>query len=128
MRRNFDRKVRSVGLTKAQWEVLMHLHFHPEGLRQRELADLMDIKPMSLVRLLDRLEKGGWLERRCDLKDRRAKLVFLVEGDKPEFSKVRAMGFETMSQMLKGISGEEQEMLFDVLQRMRENFAGRKSG
>jgi len=124
MIRNFDRRAQTLGLTRAQWGVLMHLWFR-DGLRQKELADLLEIKPMSLVRLLDRLEKNRWVERRNDPDDRRAKLVYLVRQDSPTFARMKEFGAMTQNEALSGLSGDEKEQLFDVLQRMRSNLSRR---
>src|SRR5690348_13133430 len=70
LRRDFDRRARRIGLTRAQWSVLANL-VRNEGVNQAGLADIMEIQPITLVRLLDRLEEAGWIERRPDPTDRR---------------------------------------------------------
>ena len=77
MRVAYDRRTRELGLTRSQWWVLNHLYFN-EGITQSELADVLDIEKPTLGRLLDRLEGKGWLERRADPADRRAKRVYLT--------------------------------------------------
>ena len=70
MRTVFDRRVRRLGLTRAQWLVLARLHRHP-GASQSDLADMMEVEKASAGRMLDRLERKGWVERRSDPVDRR---------------------------------------------------------
>jgi DNA-binding MarR family transcriptional regulator len=76
--RNFiDHRAKSRGTTRAQWIVLFRLR-EQEGLSQVDLADVLELQPISLVRLLDRLVEHGLLERRHDPKDRRANRLFLT--------------------------------------------------
>jgi MarR family transcriptional regulator, transcriptional regulator for hemolysin len=76
--RNFiDNRAKSRGTTRAQWIVLFRLR-EQEGLSQVDLADVLELQPISLVRLLDRLVEHGLLERRHDPKDRRANRLFLT--------------------------------------------------
>ena len=76
--RNFiDHRAKSRGTTRAQWIVLLRLR-QQEGLSQVDLADVLELQPISLVRLLDRLVEHGLLERRHDPKDRRANRLFLT--------------------------------------------------
>ncbi|HEX6012301.1 MAG TPA: MarR family transcriptional regulator, partial [Geminicoccaceae bacterium] len=77
-RRRFDQKARPFGLTRAQWQVLARLARH-EGINQAGLADLLDLEPITLCRQIDRMEEGGWVTRRPDPGDRRARLLFLTD-------------------------------------------------
>jgi MarR family transcriptional regulator, transcriptional regulator for hemolysin len=80
--RNFiDNRAKTRGTTRAQWIVLFRLR-DQEGLSQVDLADVLELQPISLVRLLDRLVEHGLLERRHDPKDRRANRLFLTEAGK----------------------------------------------
>jgi len=77
--RNFiDHRAKTRGTTRAQWIVLFRLR-EQEGLSQVDLADVLELQPISLVRLLDRLVEHGLLERRQDPKDRRANRLFLTD-------------------------------------------------
>ena len=71
LRRAFDRRVAPLGVTRAQWRALAWLARQP-GLRQVELADHLDVEPITLCRIVDRLEEAGLVERRRDPEDRRA--------------------------------------------------------
>src|SRR3954463_13030008 len=82
MRRRFDQKARHLGLTRAQWQVLAHLARN-EGINQVGLAELLDVEPITLCRQIDRMEEGGWVVRRPDPGDRRARLLFMTEKARP---------------------------------------------
>ena len=77
MRTVFDRRVRKLGLTRAQWLVLARLHRRP-GASQSELAEMMEVEKASAGRMVDRLERKGWVERRADPVDRRVNRLFLT--------------------------------------------------
>src|SRR5208282_2062369 len=77
-----DHKARQFGMTRAQWAVLVRLDRF-EGLKQTELAEMLDLQPITLTRLLDRLCDSGLIERRSDPNDRRAKRLFLTAAARP---------------------------------------------
>ena len=77
-----DQKARRFGMTRAQWAVLARLERF-EGLKQAELADMLDLQPITLTRLIDRLSDSGLIERRADPDDRRAKRLFLTPAAQP---------------------------------------------
>ena len=77
LRTAFDRRVRKLGITRAQWLVLTRLHRHP-GASQSELADMLEVERASAGRMIDRLEANGWVERRSQNGDRRVKRVYLT--------------------------------------------------
>src|SRR3954467_3874681 len=79
LRNYIDHRAKSRGTTRAQWIVLFRLR-QQEGLSQVDLAEVLELQPISLVRLLDRLVEQGLLERRPDPKDRRANRLFLTRG------------------------------------------------
>jgi MarR family transcriptional regulator for hemolysin len=126
MRRDFERRARPVGLTRAQWQALFHLARN-EGCNQATLADLLDVEPITLARVVDRLEASGLVERRPDPGDRRARLLFLGERAHPLLEELRALGAETREVALAGISEEERHQLSRLLARMRANLSGRES-
>ena len=78
LRRAFDRRAATLGVTRAQWRVLVRLSRQP-GLRQVDLADCLDVEPITLCRIVDRLEERGLVERRPAERDRRIKLVALTK-------------------------------------------------
>src|SRR5262245_62435985 len=77
-----DQRARQFGISRAQWSVLVRLD-RSEGLKQSELADLLDLQPISLTRLLDRLSDNGLIERRPDPNDRRANRLQLTPAAGP---------------------------------------------
>src|SRR3546814_3403683 len=79
-RREFERRARAIGLTRAQWAAIAHLRRN-EGCNQSTLADLLDVEPITLARLLDRMETAGLVKRQPDPKDRRARLVYLTRSE-----------------------------------------------
>lgn len=122
LRKNFDRRAQSVGLTRSQWFVLMHLR-RQDGLRQTDLADLLEVRPISLTRLIDRLVKNAWVERRSDPDDRRANRVFLTKKAEPLLNRLSNLGKETREEALRGIPQEERERFMMTLLRIRATVA-----
>src|SRR3954447_25460282 len=82
LRTRFDQRARVLGLSRAQWSVLAHLSRN-EGIRQNALADILEVEPITLARLLDRLEESGMVERRVDPNDRRARRLFVCPAAPP---------------------------------------------
>lgn len=122
MRWNFDRQSAGLGLTRAQWSVLVHLK-RCDGVQQKTLAQLMDIKPISLARHIDRLETEGWVERRDDPDDRRAKRVYLLPNATPMLESMRKLGQKVRKQALAGISEEEEARMTSLLIQVRDNLS-----
>lgn len=127
LRRRFDGRAQAFGLTRAQWHVLVVLK-RQEGLNQSALADLMDMEPITLSRHIDRLESAGWVERRPDPNDRRARRLYLGERVTPLLEDMRKLGSEVFGAALEGISEAEAAQLVDILDRMRSNLAGKGEG
>ena len=75
LRKRFEAKGSAYGLSAAQWRLLVRL-VKEEGVAQARLAELLEIEPISVSRLLDRMEEGGWIERRPDASDRRVRMIF----------------------------------------------------
>jgi MarR family transcriptional regulator for hemolysin len=120
MRRDFDRRVRTVGLTRAQWMVITYLA-REEGSNQAAIADFLDVEPITIVRHLDRLEEAGWIERRIDPNDRRARLIYLTDKARPLLETKRELGAEMREVMLAGLSETARSDLLAALQHVRAN-------
>jgi len=120
MRRDFDRRVRTVGLTRAQWMVITYLA-REEGSNQAAIADFLDVEPITIVRHLDRLEEAGWIERRIDPNDRRARLIYLTDKARPLLKTKRELGAEMREVMLAGLSETARSDLLAALQHVRAN-------
>jgi DNA-binding MarR family transcriptional regulator len=120
MRVAYDRRTRELGLTRSQWWVLNNLYFN-EGITQSELADLLDIEKPTLGRLLDRLEGKGWLERRADPADRRAKRVYLTGNVQSLMRALRHLAADLRAQALDGLDEREREQLLEALRVVKGN-------
>lgn len=115
-----DQRARQFGISRAQWVVLMRLH-RSEGLKQSELADILDLQPISLTRLLDRLSDSGLIERRADPNDRRANRLYLTSAARPLLKQLAALGDEMMETVLHNVSPAAQEQLLGDLGIMKDN-------
>jgi MarR family transcriptional regulator, transcriptional regulator for hemolysin len=127
MRRAFDRRAVSLGVTRAQWKVLFRLTRFP-GLRQVELAEMLDVEPISLSRIVDRLEEAGLVERVPDPADRRAWRLQVTAKAEPLVAKLKALGLQLVDEAFEGIEREELERVRSVLARVRENLSATPRG
>ena len=127
LRTNFDRLVKSIGLTRSQWWVLTHL-YREDGLTQTKLAELMEIEKPSLGRLLDRLEAKKWIRRESDPHDRRANRIYLTVDVEPMIREMRQHAAEVRRQALVGLSETEHEQLVDALLTIKDNLTTPESG
>jgi MarR family transcriptional regulator, transcriptional regulator for hemolysin len=115
-----DYKGNQFGVTYAQWVVLARLDRF-EGLKQSELAEMLDLQPISLTRLLDRLCDSGLIERRSDPNDRRAKRLFLTPAAKPIIEQLGNLGEELMATTLAGVPRDSVEKMVAQLAIVKEN-------
>jgi MarR family transcriptional regulator for hemolysin len=122
LRNAYDRRVRSLGLTRSQWWVLNQLFRNP-GLNQSELAEILEIERPTLGRLLDRLEAKGWVRREHDARDRRAWRVHLTDAVEPTLRTLRKVAAELMRDALAGLSAGERERFVDTLLAIKANLA-----
>ncbi len=120
LRRNFDKRAQKIGLSRAQWQVLAWLKRN-EGISQTKLADLLEMSPMTLVRLIDRLEMQGLVERRAHPSDRRVYQLYLAGKAQPSLDRLWAMGAETRAEALAGVAPEVERALIEVLVKIRKN-------
>jgi MarR family transcriptional regulator for hemolysin len=115
-----DQEARRFGMTRAQWGVLFRLQRN-EGLKQSELADLLEVQPITLTRLIDRLCDNGLIERRSDPNDRRVKRLFLTPAAKPVLEKVTAAAETMMASVLAGLEPASREAMRASLTIMKRN-------
>jgi MarR family transcriptional regulator for hemolysin len=115
-----DHKARHFGMTRAQWAVLLRLERH-EGLKQSDLAEILDIQPITLTRLVDRLCDNGLIERRPDPNDRRAKRLYLTAAARPLLDHIDHQVEELGDTVLAGIDKNSGSTLLTQLERAREN-------
>lgn len=106
LRKRFEARAVGYGLSSAQWRLLVRV-FKEEGVAQARLAELLEIEPISVSRLIDRMEEAGWIERRFDPADRRVRTIFLTERSRPIFGEMRALAAEVYAEALEGLSEEQ---------------------
>lgn len=115
-----DQRARQFGISRAQWTVLVRID-RTEGLKQSELADILDLQPISLTRLLDRLADNGLIERRPDPNDRRANRLYLKPAARPLLDQLAALSTEVMSTVLDGLDTKAIEHMVDDLNLVKDN-------
>ena len=120
LRKSFDRRASAMGATRAQWKVLFKLSRKP-GLRKVELAEMLDVEPITLCRIIDRLEESGLVERSKDPDDRRAWLLHVTAQAQPVIENLRALAAELAGEAFAGIDPRDVETTRQVLARVREN-------
>jgi MarR family transcriptional regulator for hemolysin len=118
-----DQRARQFGMTRAQWAVLVRLE-HAEGLKQSELAELLDLQPITLTRLVDRLCANGLIERRADPSDRRAKRLYLTAQARPLMDRLAELGGDMMATVLEGFDLAAIERMIGEFARTRDNLRG----
>jgi MarR family transcriptional regulator for hemolysin len=122
LRKAFSRRAASLGVTGAQWKVLFKLTRKP-GLRQAELADMLDVEPITLSRIVDRLEEAGLVERSADPADRRAWRLHVTAKAQPVIEKLEVVAAAMRADVFAGIDSKDIEVTRQVLARVRENAA-----
>ncbi|MGK6320439.1 MarR family winged helix-turn-helix transcriptional regulator [Sphingomonas sp. DT-204] len=122
MRRRFDERARSFGATRAQWKTLALVSRH-QGINQGGLAELLEVEPITLSRMLDRLEQSGLVERRRDPADRRAWRIHLTDAARPVIDQAHSCGAELMEAALLGVDARESAAVTATLQKIRDNLA-----
>ncbi len=120
LRRLFDERVRSLGLTAAQARLLLSLDLFP-GENQGFHADRLEIEPITLTRMADRMEEAGWLERRSDPFDRRARILHLTAKSRDIVDRLQATVERLFEDILHGLSASERDALAHLLNRIGEN-------
>ena len=123
LRRNFNRCVQELGLTQAQWQALAHIA-RQQGMKQSELAEILEVQPISVGRLIDRMEVAGWVERRPDPDDRRAINLYLTQRCDPILNKMKKTATAVRARALDGIPEKDQQFIMEKLLVMRKNLAG----
>jgi DNA-binding MarR family transcriptional regulator len=124
MRRAFDEKARSIGVTRPQWQVISLLALN-EGINQGGLADQLDVEPITLGRMIDRLQEANYVERRPDPADRRAWRLYLTDKARGILEQLRPMALDTAEAAQEGLNAEQRELLVRTLVQMRNNLSRR---
>jgi MarR family transcriptional regulator, transcriptional regulator for hemolysin len=125
LRKRYEQRARSLGVTRAQWQVLAHLQRH-EGINQAGLAELLELEPITLARLVDRMEQAGLVERRDDPADRRAHRLYLTPRAAPTLEQSRVVGEQVRAEAFAGIDEAARERLLELLLRVRGNLSERR--
>ena len=123
-RRHFNTRVRDQGITALQWRVLAHLHKQP-GARQSGLAEMIEVEPITLSRMIDRLADHGLVERRSDHGDRRAWNLFLTPRATRLVGEGRASAATLVDEVMGDMSVAEVEQLAGLIDRVRYNLSRR---
>lgn len=129
LRTEFDRRVRRLGITRAQWLVLTRLHRRP-GASHSELAEMMEVEKATAGRMIDRLVANGWVERRTQRDDRRVKRVYLTREAERVHKRIWRVAEATVDAALADLSPPESKQLMALLQRIKKTLvsAGDPSG
>lgn len=122
MRRAYDSRASRLGMTRSQWRCVKRIEREP-GLRQVELAERLDMEPITLCRLVDRLEEAKLVERRRDPADRRAWRLWLTDEAAPLIEKLTVLATDLGEEAFLGIDPSQIETVRAVLQRVRDNLA-----
>jgi DNA-binding MarR family transcriptional regulator len=127
LRTRFDRWAHTYGMTRAQGVILARLHRQP-GLSQIEMADLCEVEPITVGRLVDRLEARGLIERRPDPTDRRIKRLHLLPASEPVLAKIEAYKADLDAYLLGGISASDRKTVVEVLLHMKNKLTLETTG
>jgi MarR family transcriptional regulator for hemolysin len=118
-RNTLDGRLGPLGLSQARGLILHYLYIHGDGLKQNALADIVGIRGSTLVRQLDRLEADGWVERRNDPDDRRAKTIHLADKAAPVIDELESHIRDLRRELLSGLTEEQLQVCFDVFDHVR---------
>jgi DNA-binding MarR family transcriptional regulator len=117
-----QRAKQEIELTRAQCRLLVYLTAYGE-MRQTDLATLADVTPMTIARMLDRMEAAGWVKRQADPTDRRAFRVNVTDKADDRLDAALELGDDLTAKMTEGFSSEETATLLSMLKRVRSNLA-----
>ncbi|ATY30838.1 MarR family transcriptional regulator [Sphingomonas psychrotolerans] len=120
MRRRFDERARKSGATGAQWRTLKILERH-EGLNQGQIAELLEVEPITCCRMIDRLEEAELVERRRDPTDRRAWQIYLTDKARPVLAELHDIAGEMIEAALHGLDAAQRDALIASLNIIRSN-------
>lgn len=124
-RRAFNARTRDMGITALQWRLISYLKRH-EGIRQGPLAELIEVEPITLSRMVDRLEDAGLIERRADPTDRRAWRLHLTPRAADLMSSARDLTETLTEEATEGLSAAELDQLVTLVERVRANLSRRE--
>jgi DNA-binding MarR family transcriptional regulator len=122
MRKRFEARASNLGLSAAQWRLMVRVT-KEEGVAQARLAELLEIEPISVSRLIDRMEEAGWIERRADASDRRVRMIFPTPKARQAYAQVKSLAGEVYEEALTGMSGEDRRILIQGLRTLVDNLS-----
>jgi DNA-binding MarR family transcriptional regulator len=122
LRKLIDRRLQPLGLSRAQWSILAILSNH-DGLSQSQISDKLEIEKSTAGRLIDQVEKSGWIERRPIPGDRRLWGIHLTDQARKLIAKVEKIILDTRTEMLRDLSVEQQQDLSRMLQTVKLNLS-----
>ena len=122
MRRAFDARARAIGVTRAQWQVLSTLRRH-EGINQGGLAEQLDVEPITVCRMVDRLQEADLVERRPDAADRRSWRLYLTPRAAQLLEQLRPLAEALIEEALDSIADSDREALTQLMLQVRANLA-----
>ena len=114
MRKRFEARASGLGLSSAQWRLMVRVA-KEAGITQARLAELLEIEPISVSRLVDRMEEGGWIERRPDPSDRRVRMIFPTDKASAAYADVKSLAGDVYEESLTGVSPEDRRVLIRTL-------------
>jgi len=120
MRTKFDQRARTYGMTRAQWVILSRLENQP-GLSQNEMAAIVEVEPISVARLVDRLQAAGFVERRADPKDRRIWRLHLTSAAEPMLTEIKKHKEELRSEIMAGVDPASLDPMVENLLKLKAN-------
>lgn len=120
LRKRLEQMAIDTHLSAAQWRLLFWVA-KEEGTTQARIAEFLEIEPISVSRMLDRMEQGGWVERRADVNDRRVRAIFLTDLGREAFVYVKSFVGEVTQEAFAGISKSDQKIIMQGLERVIEN-------
>lgn len=121
-RAEFRRRAQPLGLTQPQWQAMAHLARAP-GLSQAALAERLEVHPVTVTQLIDRLEASGWVRRDAHEDDRRCFRLFLTDKAEPVTGELWRLSTETREAALQGLNKAERAQLESLLQRVKNNLS-----
>jgi MarR family transcriptional regulator for hemolysin len=127
IRTEVDKRARGHGMTRAQWAILIRLEAQP-GLLQKELAELLEVEPITVARLIDRLESRGMVERRTDPSDRRCWRLHLTDASRTLLGEINANLDDVSGILCDGLDGAQVDGVFEGLEHMRERAQSQRNG
>jgi DNA-binding MarR family transcriptional regulator len=120
MRRHFQQKMEDATLTWAQARALVYIS-RSEGVRQIDLAEMLEVQPITLARLIDQLAEYGLVERRADPNDRRAYQIYLKEEAQPHLESIKQVAISLREQAMQGLTEQQEQTVNEALKIIRDN-------